>query len=66
MSNWKGTARDAVLTLAMVLSAAAAPSHGPAKGYLLITGGAPDFKRFVEMAGGANAHIVVIPTAAIT
>ena len=66
MSNWKGTARDAGLTLAMVLSAAAAPSHGPAKGYLLITGGAPDFKRFIEMAGGANAHIVVIPTAAIT
>jgi cyanophycinase len=58
--------RDAVLSLAAVLCAAAAPSHGPAKGYLIITGGAPDFKRFIEMAGGAKAHIVVIPTAAIT
>jgi len=34
MSNWKGTARDAVLTLAMVMSTAASQSHGPAKGYL--------------------------------
>jgi cyanophycinase len=45
------------------------PSHGPAKGYLLITGGAteaPDFQRFIAMAGGKNARIVVIPTAAIT
>src|SRR5580704_9143967 len=58
--------RGAVLSLAMILYAAAAPSHGPAKGYLLITGGIPDFKRFVELAGGPKAHIVVIPTAAIT
>jgi cyanophycinase len=45
------------------------PSHGPAKGYLLITGGAtqpPDFQRFIEMAGGKNARIVVIPTASVT
>jgi len=49
--------------------AAAQPSHGPAAGSLLITGGAtqpPDFKRFVEMAGGKNARIVVIPTASVT
>src|SRR5258705_8470767 len=45
------------------------PSHGPAKGYLLITGGAtrpPDYERFIEMAGGKNARIVVIPTASVT
>jgi cyanophycinase len=45
------------------------PSHGPAKGYLLITGGAtqpPDLQRFIAMAGGKNARIVVIPTASVT
>jgi cyanophycinase len=45
------------------------PSHGPAKGYLLITGGAtqpPDYQRFIEMSGGKNARIVVIPTASVT
>ena len=41
------------------------PSHGPAKGYLVITGGAPDYKNFLALAGGKDAHIVVIPTAAI-
>jgi len=51
------------------IAAAQPPSHGPAKGYLLITGGAtqpPDFQRFIEMAGGKNARIVVIPTASVT
>jgi cyanophycinase len=43
------------------------PSHGPAKGNLIITGGATtDFKRFIELAGGAKARIVVIPTASVT
>jgi cyanophycinase-like exopeptidase len=45
------------------------PSHGPTKGYLLITGGATgqaDFRRFIEMSGGKNARIVVIPTASLT
>jgi cyanophycinase len=42
------------------------PSHGPAKGYLVITGGGPDYKNFLALAGGKNAHIVVIPTAALT
>jgi cyanophycinase len=41
------------------------PSHGPAKGYLVITGGAPDYQRMIALAGGKAAHIVVIPTAAI-
>jgi cyanophycinase len=68
------TLKKSTLALVCVLaaiagSAPAQPSHGPAKGYLLITGGAtqpPDFKRFVEMAGGKNARIVVIPTASVT
>lgn len=42
------------------------PSHGPAKGYLVITGGGPDYKNFLALAGGKDAHIVVIPTAALT
>jgi cyanophycinase len=45
------------------------PSHGPAKGYLLITGGATeprDYQRFVDLAGGKDAKIVVIPNASVT
>ena len=59
----------ALLCAALAPQSQAQPSHGPAKGYLLITGGAtqpPDFKRFVEMSGGKNARIVVIPTASVT
>jgi cyanophycinase len=41
------------------------PSHGPANGYLVITGGVPDYKTFLALAGAKDAHIVVIPTAAI-
>jgi cyanophycinase-like exopeptidase len=55
--------------LAAFTAAGQLPSHGPAKGYLLITGGAtqaPDYQRFIEMAGGKNARIVVIPTASVT
>jgi len=66
MSVFPSVARCAWIILAIVGSALAAPSHGPAKGYLVITGGAPDFKHFMELAGGTNARIVVIPTAAIT
>jgi cyanophycinase len=50
-------------------ASAQTPSHGPAKGYLLITGGAteaPDIQRFIEMAGGKNARIIMIPTASVT
>jgi len=57
------------MSLVVVGTTLAQPSHGPAKGTLLITGGAteaPDFKRFIEMAGGKDARIVVIPTASIT
>jgi cyanophycinase len=66
MSRHCPIARWAFLSLAFVLHLSAAASHGPAKGYLVITGGAPDFKHFLALAGGANARIVVIPTAAIT
>jgi cyanophycinase len=41
------------------------PSHGPAKGYLVITSGDPDYDDFFALSGGKDAHIVVIPTAAI-
>jgi cyanophycinase len=50
------------------IAAQQTPSHGPKKGFLLITGGAtqpPDFERFLAMAGGKDARIVVIPTASI-
>jgi cyanophycinase len=43
------------------------PTVGPAKGWLMIHGGgkitAEESARFVELAGGANAKMVVIPTA---
>jgi len=58
-----------VLAALTGIAAAQLPSHGPTKGYLLITGGAtqpPDYQRFIEMAGGKNARIVVIPTASVT
>jgi cyanophycinase len=62
--------RLALITAALTtIAAAQPPSHGPTKGSLLITGGAtqtPDFQRFIEMSGGNSAHIVVIPTAAVT
>ncbi len=45
------------------------PSHGPAKGSLLITGGATeprDYQRFIDLSGGAHANIVVVPNASVT
>ncbi len=44
------------------------PSHGPAKGYLLVTGGATeprDYQRLIDLAGGAKAKIVVIPNGSV-
>ena len=62
---------EGLLWASVVLAASAAaqtplPSHGPAKGYLVITGGEPDYPRMIALAGGKVARIVVIPTAAIT
>lgn len=41
------------------------PAHGPRNGYLLINGSnnfVPDYARFIRMAGGDTARIVMIPT----
>ena len=58
------------ITLALTSAAIAQPpSHGPARGYLLITGGATeprDYQRLIDLAGGKNANIVVIPNASVT
>lgn len=60
----------AVVFVLLVLSAhAVGAAGGPSKGALVLEGGAakpvPEVaKRFVQLAGGANAHIILIPTAA--
>jgi cyanophycinase len=65
-------ARCRILAVALLLlcgGLSADPSHGPKNGTLLITGGLtqrPDYERFIKMSGGADARIVVIPTATIT
>ena len=63
-------ARLAIFALALApMAIAQPPSHGPAKGYLLITGGATeprDYQRLIDLAGGRNANIVVIPNASVT
>mgnify|MGYP000022013953 CR=1 FL=1 len=51
-----------------LLSAQDAPVHGPANGSLVIAGGGQlegtgIIERFVELAGGAGAKIVIVPTA---
>ncbi len=60
--------RLAVLITAagLVSLAATVPSHGPGKGSLFITGGEPFLPRFIQLAGGAQARIVVIPTASVS
>ena len=68
----KTLSRCSIFAVALLLFStglSADPSHGPKKGYLLITGGMtqrPDYERFIEMAGGKDARIVVIPTAILT
>lgn len=56
----------AVLCTAYIL--AQSPEYGPAKGTLVIQGGGADvgtgiFETFVNLAGGLNAKIVIVPTA---
>ncbi len=57
----------ALLCFACWSALAAEPTVGPAKGSLVVVGGggkdAAIMKRFVELAGGPSALIVVIPTA---
>ena len=58
-----------LLTLAPVVATSqGTPEYGPAKGTLVIVGGGSTdstgiVERFIELAGGANAKIVVVPTA---
>src|SRR5471030_1130422 len=64
-------ARLTLICVALALTTAAfaqPPSHGPAKGYLLISGGGTehsDYQRFIDLAGGKSANIVVIPNASV-
>jgi len=65
--------RHRLLTFAASLGLAASllaapPSHGPKKGFLIISGGMDyhvDIPRLIQMAGGPQARIVVIPTASV-
>lgn len=56
-----------VFVLLAVVSLSAATTHGPEKGTLVIVGGAMQdpaiVKRFIDLAGGPDAPIVIIPTA---
>ena len=60
-------AASAAATNSSPNTSAAAATIGPAKGTLIIVGGGgmpPEiWKRFIDLAGGAKAKIVVIPTA---
>lgn len=53
--------------LLSITLAAKAQTTGPTNGHLIIAGGALSdttvFNKFIELAGGAESHIVVIPTA---
>jgi cyanophycinase len=52
----------------IIAAVAQPPSHGPTKGYLLVTGGATeprDYQRLIDLAGGKNAKIVVIPNGSV-
>ena len=55
------------LFLLLITFAGTAQTTGPQKGHLIIAGGAlrdaDVFGKFIELAGGADSHIVVIPTA---
>lgn len=59
------------MALAALLAAAApgkeAPEYGPASGSLVIVGGGRNTRamldRFIQLAGGKDAHLIVVPTA---
>ncbi|MDQ3069777.1 MAG: cyanophycinase [Acidobacteriota bacterium] len=58
----------AVLAIVSVQSSVFSQDYGPPKGTLVIVGGGATegtgiIERFIELAGGANARIVVVPTA---
>lgn len=54
------------LALSPIVATAGAQQHGPARGALVISGGAettPEIhQRFIELAGGPDAPILVVPT----
>ena len=57
-----------VIALPPVAVPAAAQDYGPPKGTLVIVGGGATegtgiIEKFIELAGGANARIIVVPTA---
>lgn len=56
----------ALFTLLLVLAGCSGPLYGPPHGMLYIVGGAAsldNYREFIELAGGPDARIVVIPTA---
>ncbi|MFY0593029.1 cyanophycinase [Roseivirga sp.] len=61
--------KSLLLSIALIISISlsAQTTTGPEKGHLIIAGGAlrdpAVFAKFIELAGGNDAHIVVIPTA---
>ncbi|HUX66092.1 MAG TPA: cyanophycinase [Terriglobales bacterium] len=63
--------RVGLVAIGLALAALAStptPSHGPRRGYLIISGGMDyhlDIPRLIRMAGGPKARIVVIPTASV-
>ena len=72
-ARWHAVALLFAVTLAPVPGAAqfqqqaGPPQVGPEKGSLIVVGGAmrsPEiYRRFIELAGGPDAHIVLVPTA---
>ncbi|MBO6497258.1 MAG: hypothetical protein JJ978_16965 [Roseivirga sp.] len=56
-----------LFTIVLGQSLVFAQTTGPEKGHLIIAGGVLKdkavFDKFIELAGGSDSHIVVIPTA---
>jgi cyanophycinase len=56
----------ALFTLLLVLAGCSGPLYGPPQGTLYIVGGAAspeNYREFIDLAGGPEARIVVVPTA---
>ncbi|HYK21366.1 MAG TPA: cyanophycinase [Pyrinomonadaceae bacterium] len=64
--RWFGSLLLVVALWLFICPLTGAQSHGPAKGTLILTGGDQEtaLKEFVTLAGGPDANIVYIPTAA--
>lgn len=61
------TKKLAITALLLIATTLSAYEHGPDKGTLVIVGGNMSdpaiVKRFIDLAGGPDAPIVIIPTA---